>query len=86
MSSFQTGIGGEAWRFSPPVSYWALKNPQGGGASTFKVPTGLMEGDDWAGKEWKTPETGVVHAFHVCGVLSGENVRLPAWEARSRWY
>lgn len=61
----QMGIGGESWRFSPAQSYWALADPQGGGAKTFRLPTGFKEDDELAKRQWERPETGVVHAFHV---------------------
>jgi hypothetical protein len=39
--TYEVGIGGAADSFDPAVSYWALKRPAGGGASTYRVPSGL---------------------------------------------
>ena len=65
---FELGIGGPVEAFDPPESYWGLKSPTGGGASTYMIPTGLQYPSDvdFVNRTWKHPETGVVHAFH-CG-------------------
>jgi hypothetical protein len=71
----QTGLGGSARVFSPEQSYWALEEPQGGGASTYKAPTGLVQDDVMARRHWSKPQTGVVHAFHVCDGYPAASVR-----------
>ena len=38
---FQTGVGGPAEAFDPPVSYWATAKPPGGGGTTFTRLSGL---------------------------------------------
>ena len=63
---FRIGIGGAVSEFEPPESYWGSKDPIGG--LTYSVPSGLQYSpeEDIANRTWKTPQTGVVHAFH-CG-------------------
>eukprot|EP00111_Clytia_hemisphaerica_P003098 TCONS_00008789-protein len=62
---FQIGIGGSVSQFDPPRSYWGTKHPFGGGGSTYTVPSGLQYSEDLEinGRHWKTPGTGIVHAF-----------------------
>ena len=64
--TFEVGIGGPVSMFDPPESYWGLKNPSGGLAHTYLVPTGLQYPSDvdFVNRTWSHPETGVVHAFH----------------------
>lgn len=40
--AFEIGIDGPALNFEPSESYWALADPTGGGASTYRVPSGLV--------------------------------------------
>lgn len=63
---FQIGIGGPVSNFNPPESYWGTAHPSGGGGRTYVVPSGLQYSSTevFANRTWKTPETGVVHAFH----------------------
>lgn len=63
---FEIGIGGPVAVFDPPESYWGLKSPTGGGASTYKITTGLVYSSDEAisTRIWSNPTTGVVHTFH----------------------
>ena len=77
---FQLGIGGSVNQFHPPESYWATKEPYGG--ITYKVPSGLVynESLEISGREWKKPDTAIVHAYmryHWGGwqfVLDGRNM------------
>ena len=66
-TTFEIGIGGPVSMFDPPKSYWGLKNPRGGLAHTYLVPTGLQYPSDvnFVNRTWSHPETGVVHAFHA---------------------
>ena len=65
---FEIGIGGPVAVFDPPESYWGLKSPTGGGASTYKITTGLVysASEGIKNRTWSNPSTGVVHTFH-CG-------------------
>ena len=65
-TTFEVGIGGPVSMFDPPKSYWGLKNPLGGDAHTYLIPTGLQYPSDvdFVNRTWSHPETGVVHAFH----------------------
>ena len=38
---YSLGIGGVCDKFSPPAGYWCSTKHQGGGASVYRVPTGL---------------------------------------------
>ena len=64
---FNIGIGGPVEAFHPSKSYWGVVNPTGGnGVYTYEVPTGLQysSDEDFAGRSWKNPTTGVIHAYH----------------------
>lgn len=39
--NYMVGIGGHCSKFTPPVSYWCSEHPSGGGAFSFRVPSGL---------------------------------------------
>eukprot|EP00794_Sanderia_malayensis_P005521 gene5521-6206_t len=63
--TFYTGIGGPVSQYQPPVSYWGVKSPAGGGGATYEVPTGLQFASDieFTKRNWSNASTGVVHAF-----------------------
>ena len=63
--AFSIGIGGPVYQFDPPQSYWGIKDPFGGGGSTYKVPSGLQHSKDLEinFRSWKNPSTGIVHAY-----------------------
>ena len=62
---FVTGIGGPVHQFDPPRSYWATKNPVGGGGDTYRVPSGLEYSADLEInlRSWKNASTGIVHCY-----------------------
>ncbi|ETO31743.1 hypothetical protein RFI_05377 [Reticulomyxa filosa] len=35
------GMGGPCANFTPPAGYWCSSNPQGGGATTYRIPYGM---------------------------------------------
>ena len=39
---YQLGIGGPCKYFDPPAGYWCGNNTEGGGAFTYKVPSGMV--------------------------------------------
>ncbi len=39
---YQLGIGGTCNNFDPPAGYWCGTKTEGGGAFTYRIPTGLM--------------------------------------------
>lgn len=39
---FQLGIGGTCVNFDPPAGYWCGSNTSGGGAVTYRVPSGMI--------------------------------------------
>ena len=65
-TTYQMGYGGPADHWSPSRSYWSVSEPQGGGASTYVITSGvdfdpsLLPSD----AEWTNPTEAVVHAFH----------------------
>lgn len=64
-STYYIGVGGPVYQFDPPVSYWGVKAPAGGGGSTYEVPSGLQFSKDleFVAREWRNASTGIVHAF-----------------------
>ncbi len=64
-STYYVGIGGPVSQYKPPVSYWGVASPAGGGGSTYKVPTGLQFSKDleFVKRKWSNASTGVVHAL-----------------------
>ena len=64
-STYYLGIGGPVSQFQPPVSYWGIASPAGGGGSTYTVPSGLEFAADleFVNRMWSNPSTGIVHAF-----------------------
>ena len=39
--NYMVGVGGHCSLYTPPVSYWCSAHPSGGGAFSFRVPSGL---------------------------------------------
>lgn len=64
-STYYVGVGGPVSQFDPPMSYWGVKSPAGGGGSTYEVPSGLQFTNDleFVARNWSSASTGVVHAF-----------------------
>ncbi|XP_057307631.1 uncharacterized protein LOC130645609 isoform X2 [Hydractinia symbiolongicarpus] len=62
---FYIGVDGPVNQFDPPQSYWATKNPFGGGGSTYEVPSGLKYSSNLEMhlRSWKNPSTGIVHCY-----------------------
>jgi hypothetical protein len=63
---WETGIGGPVAQFEPPRSYWGVRAPHGGGASTYHVPSGLST-NETALLRSGSLQTSVVSALH-CGL------------------
>jgi len=45
-SQYQLGIGGPCEHFSPQAGYWCGNHTSGGGAFTYRVPSGMVAGKD----------------------------------------
>ncbi|KAK8797579.1 hypothetical protein WA158_005925 [Blastocystis sp. Blastoise] len=45
-NNYNMAYGGEAYRWNPPMSYWALDYPRGGGGCTYRIPTGIDISDE----------------------------------------
>lgn len=43
---YQMGVDGPASNFDPPISYWAIPDPHGGGAHTYTIPNGVKFSGD----------------------------------------
>lgn len=58
---YMVGVGGHCEHYTPPVSYWCSEHPSGGGAFSFRVPSGLTYPHL---KDWKSPtKGGIVNAW-----------------------
>jgi hypothetical protein len=57
---FPMGVGGPGDGFFYPArSYWTIKDPVGGGGSTYRVPSGFVwEPTTWTSKQWKHNPSG----------------------------
>ena len=49
--------------YEPPVSYWCSEHPSGGGAFSFRVPSGLTFSQSTQLKHWANPEGAIVNAW-----------------------
>jgi hypothetical protein len=59
--NYMVGVGGHCEHYTPPVSYWCSEHPSGGGAFSFRVPSGLTYSKL---KDWKDPtKGGIVNAW-----------------------
>lgn len=58
--NYMVGVGGHCGGYTPPVSYWCSEHPSGGGAFSFRVPSGLTYSKL---KEWKNPKGGIINAW-----------------------
>ena len=45
-NNYNMAFGGEGARWNPPVSYWALDNPRGGGGCTYRIIEGVTLSTD----------------------------------------
>ena len=66
---FQLGLEGTVRHFDPPHSFWALRNPPGGGGSTYVIPQGFRWNDAFSPRaaNWSNSTTGRIFTFHGSG-------------------
>ena len=58
---YNLGIGGVCANFTPPAGYWCSTKTQGGGASTYRIPTGLVYSNgSLPNAPYKDPVDGIV--------------------------
>ncbi|KAK8812318.1 hypothetical protein WA158_007552 [Blastocystis sp. Blastoise] len=64
-NNYHMAFGGVGKQWNPPLSYWALKHPVGGGAFTYNIAKGVTAHDTYfSPKEWKNPIGAFFHGFH----------------------
>ena len=64
---YNLGIGGSCANFTPPAGYWCSSKTQGGGPSTYRIPTGLVYGNTSSNKlpnaPYKDTTGGVIQTW-----------------------
>eukprot|EP00730_Choanoeca_flexa_P009176 TRINITY_DN12600_c1_g2_i8.p1 TRINITY_DN12600_c1_g2~~TRINITY_DN12600_c1_g2_i8.p1 ORF type:complete len:851 (+),score=193.92 TRINITY_DN12600_c1_g2_i8:2-2554(+) len=54
--NYAVGVNGTCEIYDPPVSYWCYDHPSGGGAFTFRLPSGMQLPHDEPIKQWANPK------------------------------
>ena len=61
---FQLGIGGTCSNFDPPAGYWCGNHTEGGGAFTYRIPSGMIAGrETLPNSPYKNANGAIVHAW-----------------------
>ena len=61
---YQLGIGGPCKNFDPPAGYWCGSHTEGGGAATYKIPSGMVADQKvLPNSPYKNAKGAVVHTW-----------------------
>ena len=61
---YQLGIGGTCQNFNPPAGYWCGNNTEGGGAETYRIPSGMVANHQiLSNSPYKNPKRAIIHAW-----------------------
>ena len=61
---YQLGIGGTCQHFDPPAGYWCGNNTEGGGAETYRIPSGMIANQQiLPNSPYNDPKRAIVHAW-----------------------